>query len=155
MLLEWYIAGPLIGIVFFLFLYLGKSFGISSSFQTTCALVPGLKKKSYFRLNQKDHLWRYAFVIGLLLGGAGMRIYSGDPLIPDWMMHNGQMSSLGWTLLIPGGFLVGFGVRYAGGCTSGHAITGLSFLQWRSLVAVIGFFIGGLLVTHLLINDLI
>ena len=54
-------------------------------------------------------------------------------------------------LLALGGFLIGFGTRYAGGCTSGHAISGLSDLQWPSLVAVIGFFIGGLLMNHLIL----
>jgi len=54
-------------------------------------------------------------------------------------------------LLVVGGFLVGFGARYAGGCTSGHAISGLSNLQWPSLIAVIGFFIGGLLVNHFVV----
>ena len=53
-------------------------------------------------------------------------------------------------VLAVGGFLVGFGTRYAGGCTSGHAISGLSNLQLPSLVAVIGFFIGGLVMTHLI-----
>lgn len=57
----------------------------------------------------------------------------------------------GFILMIGGGFLIGFGTRWAGGCTSGHAITGLSNLQLPSLVAVIGFFIGGLLVTHILL----
>jgi uncharacterized membrane protein YedE/YeeE len=51
-------------------------------------------------------------------------------------------------MLVVGGFLVGFGTRYAGGCTSGHAISGLSDLQLPSLIAVIGFFIGGLLMTY-------
>lgn len=45
---------------------------------------------------------------------------------------------------------MGFGARWAGGCTSGHAISGLSNLQLPSLVAVLGFFAGGLLMTHLL-----
>jgi uncharacterized membrane protein YedE/YeeE len=53
-------------------------------------------------------------------------------------------------LVIVGGFLVGFGARWAGGCTSGHAISGLAALQVPSLLAVVGFFVGGLVVTHLL-----
>jgi uncharacterized membrane protein YedE/YeeE len=52
--------------------------------------------------------------------------------------------------MVIGGFLVGFGTRYAGGCTSGHAISGLSNLQFASLIATIGFFAGGLIATHLL-----
>lgn len=53
-------------------------------------------------------------------------------------------------ILLLGGFLVGFGARYAGGCTSGHAISGLSNLQVPSLIAVVGFFVGGLVMIHLL-----
>ena len=56
----------------------------------------------------------------------------------------------GFLIVVVGGFLVGFGARYAGGCTSGHAIMGISSLQWPSLVAVIAFFGGGLIVTHLI-----
>ena len=53
-------------------------------------------------------------------------------------------------ILLIGGLLVGFGARYAGGCTSGHAISGLSNLQLPSLTAVVGFFIGGLVMIHLI-----
>jgi uncharacterized membrane protein YedE/YeeE len=57
----------------------------------------------------------------------------------------------GAVVILLGGFLVGFGARYANGCTSGHAISGLSNLQLSSLVVVIGFFIGGLVSAHLLL----
>jgi uncharacterized membrane protein YedE/YeeE len=60
----------------------------------------------------------------------------------------GIQNPMTWVLLVLGGLLVGFGTRYAGGCTSGHAISGLSNLQLPSLIAVIGFFVGGLLMTH-------
>ncbi|MFN9800115.1 MAG: YeeE/YedE family protein, partial [Bacteroidota bacterium] len=56
----------------------------------------------------------------------------------------------GFLILAVGGLMVGFGARYAGGCTSGHAISGLSDLQWPSLLAVMGFFLGGLVMTHVL-----
>ncbi len=72
-------------------------------------------------------------------------------LVPSQLFNWQALASWqGWVFMVLGGFLVGFGSRYAGGCTSGHAITGLSNLQWVSLVAVVGFFVGGLLVTHLL-----
>ena len=57
----------------------------------------------------------------------------------------------GFIVIVGGGFLVGFGARWAGGCTSGHAISGLSNFQIPSLIAVIGFFIGGLLMTHIIL----
>jgi len=58
------------------------------------------------------------------------------------------LSLKGFLVLAFGGLMVGFGSRYAGGCTSGHAISGLSDLQIQSLIAVAGFFIGGLLMTY-------
>jgi len=76
----------------------------------------------------------------------------GEALLPPELFATenlGSLKNLG--LLIIAGFLVGFGTRYAGGCTSGHAITGLSNLQIPSLIAVIGFFIGGLLMTHFIL----
>jgi len=54
-------------------------------------------------------------------------------------------------MMVGGGFLVGFGTRYAGGCTSGHAITGLSMLQWPSLVATVCFMVGGLAMANLIL----
>ena len=76
---------------------------------------------------------------------------AGKSLLPAELYGwNSVLSIKGLTILIIGGFLVGFGTRYAGGCTSGHAITGLSSLQMPSLIAVIGFFIGGLIMVHLL-----
>jgi uncharacterized membrane protein YedE/YeeE len=54
-------------------------------------------------------------------------------------------------MIVVGGFLVGFGTRYAGGCTSGHAIMGLSNLQWPSLVATISFMVGGFIMANLIL----
>jgi hypothetical protein len=77
---------------------------------------------------------------------------AGHTLVPPEIYNwDNALSMKGLAILIGGGFLVGFGTRYAGGCTSGHAITGLSNLQIPSLIAVIGFFIGGLLMTHFLL----
>ena len=77
---------------------------------------------------------------------------AGATLVPTEMYNLEAITSLkGLILLIIGGLLVGFGTRYAGGCTSGHAITGLSSLQKPSLIAVIGFFIGGLIMTNFIL----
>lgn len=152
-MLQWYIAGPIIGVVFFGLLVLGKSFGISSSLQTTCAWLPGSKKWDYFKIDQRKSMWRYLFILGLVMAGALTPF-----LLPEMKLSTipiptlfQQSEWLGWSVLAAGGFLVGFGARYAGGCTSGHAITGLSFFQWRSLLAVVGFFIGGLIATHFIL----
>jgi uncharacterized membrane protein YedE/YeeE len=73
-------------------------------------------------------------------------------LLPDAIFSMETLQTpKGFAILLVGGLLIGFGTRYAGGCTSGHAISGLSNLQLPSLVAVIGFFIGGLVMAHFLL----
>ena len=173
---PWYVAGPLIGLVVPALLLLGgRSFGISSSFQDICAAaVPG--RLEYFQYDWEANAWRLAFVIGIAFGGflgvtvlanpdpfvdisattvsdlqeLGLRDFSG--LVPPELVSWTALLTLpGFVTVVVGGFLVGFGARYAGGCTSGHAITGLATFQVVSLFAVLGFFAGGLAATHLIL----
>lgn len=172
---PWYVAGPLIGLtVPILFILGNKPFGISSSLRHICAacLPAGIP---FFKYDWKKEAWNLFFVAGILLGGiiaaqwliapvpvevdpalkadlAQYRITNFQSLVPVDLMNWPALFSLkGFILMVVGGFLVGFGTRYAGGCTSGHAITGLSTLQWPSLVATICFMIGGLISTHFLL----
>lgn len=174
---PWYVAGPLIGLIVPALLLLGaKVFGISSSLRHLCAAtLPG--RVGFFRYDWKGvGLWNLLFVTGLLLGGviAGTLLAAPDPviqissatradlaaigvaddagLVPDELISWDRLGSLGgFVSIVVGGFLLGFGARWAGGCTSGHAISGLASLQLPSLVAVLGFFAGGLLVTFVLL----
>lgn len=169
---PWWVAGPLIGLVVAALLVIGnKPFGVSPNLRHVCAAVsPG--KLDYLRYDWRTGGWNLAFALGMIVGGyvAGQLLASPSPvaIAPD---VQAALSSLGVTdfsglaprdlfswsalltprglvMIVGGGFLVGFGTAYAGGCTSGHGITGLASLEWRSLVAVIGFFAGGLLATH-------
>lgn len=173
---PWYVAGPMMGLfVPFLLLLTGKAFGISSSLKHSCAAVaPGTAE--YFNYDWKAHgLWNLTFVVGILLGGVvavqflggggptgmstatqtdlqslGLTDFSG--LVPPELFRWSSLATgPGFVAIVMGGFLVGFGARYAGGCTSGHGITGMATLQVPSLIAVVGFFIGGLITTHLLL----
>jgi len=174
---PWWIAGPLIGLVVpFVFWYGGKKWGVSSSLQHLCAATfpAGLE---YFRYDWwKKGSWHLAMASGMLVGGfLGGRILS-DPgeVIGISETTRGELAAMGVTdftgmvpgdvfnfemlvtlpgavIILAGGFLVGFGARWANGCTSGHAISGLSNLQLSSLVVVIGFFLGGLISAHLLL----
>ena len=173
---PWYIGGPLIGLVVPLLLYVGnKSFGVSSSFKHLCAAcLPG--NVSFFKYDwKKVGGWNLIFIAGTVIGAflAGYVFQNPEPvqisgktvadlqslgvenlngLVPgDLFNWQNLLTAEGIILMIGGGFLVGFGTRYAGGCTSGHAITGLANLQLSSLIAVIGFFIGGLLSTYFLL----
>lgn len=172
---PWYVCGPLIALIMFILIYLGKTFGMSSNLRTLCAIGGAGKKIKFFDFNWKAQRWNLIVVLGAIIGGFIGHFYLSAPthidLNPDTVntlnsigfKNVGQtllpseiyswdavLSLKGLSILIIGGFLVGFGTRYAGGCTSGHAITGLSSLQLPSLVAVVGFFLGGLIMIHLL-----
>lgn len=172
---PWYVAGPLIGLTVPALLLIGnKSFGISSSLRHICAAcIPGDIK--FFKYDWKKEAWNLFFVAGIFLGGLlaaqllsnpnpvqinatlanelggyGIDNYTG--LVPVQLFNWTNLFTLqGFILTVFGGFLVGFGTRYAGGCTSGHAIMGLSTLQWPSLVATCCFMAGGFLVANLIL----
>lgn len=169
---PWYISGPLIAIIMILLLYFGGSFGVSSNLRSICSIAGAGKKTPFFNYNWKDEIWNLIFILGAVIGGFISSIYLKNPnpininiktindlkalgisfdgnIIPHEIFNWEFLFSLqGFLILILGGFFVGFGSRWAGGCTSGHAINGLSNLQIPSLIAVIGFFIGGLIVTY-------
>lgn len=176
---PWYVAGPLIGLTVPLLLLLGnKSFGISSALRHICAaVIPA--NISFFKYDWKKGAWNLFFVGGITIGGfvatfwlanpeiivvsdatqqslAALGITDFNGLMPADLFSTVHIFSLkGLIFLVFGGFLVGFGTRYAGGCTSGHAIMGLSNLQWPSLVATISFMAGGFACTHLILPYLL
>ncbi|WP_304015398.1 YeeE/YedE family protein [Nonlabens dokdonensis] len=170
---PWYVAGPLIALVMFLLLLVGKQFGMSSNLRTACAAIGAGKATDFFKFDWKAERWNLMVVLGAIIGGFIASNYMSDntvkinPEVAQQLAQDYQIKNAGETYMPPeifatesldnpmiiavlliGGFLVGFGARYAGGCTSGHAISGLSNLQLPSLIAVIGFFIGGLLMIH-------
>ena len=172
---PWYVAGPLIGLTVPLLLILGnRTFGISSSLRHICAAcIPA--NIPFFKYDWKKESWNLFFVAGVLVGGfiafnylsnnapmevnpklaqemAGYGITNYEGLIPKELFNWPALLTLkGFILMIVGGFLVGFGTRYAGGCTSGHSIMGLSNLQWPSLVATCCFMAGGFIMANLIL----
>lgn len=173
---PWYVAGPLLGLFAPLLLLAGnKLFGLSNNLRHTCAaLCPG--NVDYFRYDwRRDGGWNLVFAVGVVVGGVlagvvfanpepiaiadetratlaalGIRDFTG--LMPGDVFAWSSLGTLrGFALVVVGGFLVGFGTAYAGGCTSGHGITGVADLQPASLVALLGFFAGGILGTFLLL----
>ena len=144
---PWWISGILIGLtVPLLYILAGKAFGISTSLQQIGAMcAPNSRFEYLSKHDRKGHLWTLIFVIGIAIGGfVATRFLSAEPvrLLPESFS-----SPSGAIKLLFGGFLIGFGTRYAGGCTSGHSITGIANLNWPSLLATICFFAGGLAVT--------
>ncbi len=171
---PWYTSGIAIALIMVTLLYFGKSFGFSSNLRTMCTIAGAGKRVPFFDFDWRTQRWNLLFLTGSIIGGfiSATLLNSGAPLQLsaatikdlsvlgihfDGQLNPGQLfgvnalSVKNVLLMLTGGMLVGFGSRYAGGCTSGHAISGLSNLQLPSLVAVIGFFIGGLIMTHLLL----
>ena len=173
---PWYFGGAMIAIVLFLLLWTGKTFGMSSNLRTLCSMMGAGKKASFFQFDWKAQGWNLVVSLGVVIGGfiASNFIASsnavaistetvdqlvalgfedaGKSFAPKLLFSNNAFSDPYVLLLLTlGGFLVGFGARYAGGCTSGHAISGLTNFQLPSFIAVIGFFIGGLFVNHFII----
>ncbi len=173
---PWYICGPLITFVMFLLLYEGKNLGVSSNFATLCAIGGAGKFADFFRFDWKAYRWNLFVVLGMIIGG----VIASQFLTPDKSIDlnentvrllerfgfnnagsgylpvelfslEAMLTWKGGIMLAGGGLLIGFGARYAGGCTSGHAISGLSNLQLPSLIAVIGFFAGGLFMVHVIL----
>ena len=172
---PWYIAGPIIGLTVPLLLLLGnRHFGISSSLRHICAAcLPA--NIPFFKYNWRQESWNLFFVTGIIIGGFIAAWYLADPsgveihpkleatlagygitdhsaLLPTQLFSWPSLFTVrGFILIVVGGFLVGFGTRYAGGCTSGHAIMGLSTLQWPSLVATCCFMAGGFIMANLIL----
>lgn len=171
---HWSVSGVAIALVLFLLLYTGKSFGVSSTLRTICTISGAGKSVKFFNFDWKTQRWNLVFIAGAIIGGflantflnnpnqlllssktisdlSQLHIHFDGELLPiELFSWSSLLTGKGFISIVIGGFLVGFGARWAGGCTSGHAISGLSNLQLPSLIAVIGFFIGGLATTHLL-----
>jgi len=172
---SWWFSGTMIAAIMFFLLYFGQSFGFSANLRTICAAAGLGKKTKFFDFNWKAQTWNLVFLVGAIVGGfiaqqflssAGgvvispatindlskLGIAAPTSLQPAEMFSLDAILSIkGFLVLAIGGLMVGFGSRYAGGCTSGHAISGLSDLQVPSLIAVIGFFIGGLIMTFFIL----
>jgi uncharacterized protein len=169
---PWYVAGALIGLIVPALLLLGnKHFGISANLRHACAAcfpadIP------FFKYEWKKEVWNFFFVGGIFIGALLAAHFLSDPapvqinpalakelhdygindhsrLLPSELFSVESLFTLrGFIMLVVGGFLVGFGTRYAGGCTSGHAIMGLSNLQVPSLIATLSFMAGGFIMAN-------
>lgn len=172
---PWYVAGPLIGLTVPALLLLGnKHFGISANLRHVCAAcLPA--KIPFFQYNWRKEIWNFFFVGGIFVGAiiatlllaspepvavhpnlanelAGYGITNYDNLLPGQLFNIESLLTLrGFIIMVVGGFLVGFGTRYAGGCTSGHTIMGISNLQWPSVVATVCFMAGGFFMANVVL----
>ena len=172
---PWYVAGPLIGLTIPILLIMGnRTFGISSSLRHVCAAcMPA--NISFFKYEWKKEAWNLLFVAGIVIGGLITTFLLSDPeavhvnpklaeelagygvtdyrnMVPGEVFNwPALLTARGFILMIVGGFLVGFGTRYAGGCTSGHAIMGISSMQMPSVIATCCFMAGGFVMANLIL----
>ncbi|MBL7900834.1 MAG: YeeE/YedE family protein [Bacteroidia bacterium] len=174
---PWYVVGPIMGLTVPLLLLIGnKHFGISSSLRHVCAIVLPANLK-FFNYNWRREVWNLIFVLGVILGAviATQFMNNGQPVAVGATTH-AQLAGYGITdneyaqllpasifgisqiftwkgvfFLMIGGFMVGFGTRYAGGCTTGHSITGMANLQLPSFIATLCFMAGGFITTVVVI----
>lgn len=175
---PWYLAGPLIGLIIILLQWIdNKPLAASSSYRHICAatLPSGIKFLNY---NWKGEYWNLFFVAGIIAGGmvtgaihhthqvtitnetirqlqaAGLTDTSG--FAPAQLFSLAAVQTIaGFLTIVLGGFLIGFGSRYAGGCVSGHSMTGISDLQWTSMLATACIFFGGIFTSYILLPFLI
>lgn len=175
---PWYVGGAMIAFTLFILLFFGKEFGISANLRIMCAADGAGDIASFFRFDWKSQSWNLMVALGAVFGGyfaasalnpdmtsnismetvetlRGLGLnyeYGKVPFVlPEAYSWEGFFTLRGAVIVLFAGFFVGFGARYAGGCTSGHAISGIANLQWPSLVAVVGFFIGGLIMIHFIL----
>ena len=182
---HWSVSGAMLAFIMLLLLWFGGEFGVSSNLRTVCAIGGAGKNYDFFNFDWRKQVWNLVFIFGAVIGGyiaislfaspepvkiaestqvhlatlgihTPINIAEGSGYVPQEIFGaENAFSILNLSVLIVGGFLVGFGARWAGGCTSGHAISGLSNLQIPSLIAVIGFFIGGLLMAWVILPQLL
>ena len=174
---PWWFSGLMITFIMYLLLFFGKSFGMSSNLRTMCSIGGG-RLVDFFKFDWKAQIWNLVVALGAMLGGfIFIHFMDNNPTVnisdqtikslseininvvkgnvshfPKELFNWEALFTLkGFLFVIGSGLLVGFGTRYAGGCTSGHAISGLSNLQIPSLIAVIGFFVGGLIMVNFIL----
>lgn len=160
----------------YLMFFFGKKFGVSSNLETVCAIGGAGRWVDFFKFDWRKNTWNLVFVLGLIIGGfisdawltpdstvainpktvqdlaeIGIQNAGSDYLPDEIFSIEAMLTPKGFAILLIAGLLVGFGSRYAGGCTSGHGIVGLSSLSMESFIAVGGFFIGGLIMTWLIL----
>jgi uncharacterized membrane protein YedE/YeeE len=176
---PWYVSGPLIFVTMAMLVLLGRRFGVSSNLESLCTIAGAGRVAQHFRVRWRDNAWNLAFIAGAMVGGLLTHLLgAADRVVPisaatvatlaSWgLPHDAGFaptsllgvaaltSPVAWGLLGGGGFLVGFGTRWASGCTSGHGVSGLADLQRGSLIATVSFFASGVVVTNFILPRLL
>ena len=156
-----YVVGAGIGVLSWLTFYFSdKPIGASSFYAQVAGFIGKLFAKrrteslAYFKDKPPRVGWEFVFVLSIIAGGALAAITGGEFvsqwLPPMWIDRFGDSLALRAAVAFAGGCLMAFGARLAGGCTSGHGISGTMQLSVASWIAVICFFLGGIPVAMML-----
>ena len=150
-----YVAGIGIGILSWLaFLFSDKTIGCSTPFARTSGMIERLFRgdkvleRPYFKEFSPVIGWDWMLIVGVLIGAFISVLLSGSfdlKWVPDlWQQTFGNTPVIRMIVALVGGILMGIGSRWAGGCTSGHGISGTLQLAISSWISVLGFFVGGI-----------
>lgn len=149
-LFPWYVVGPMLGLIVPLLLLVGnKMFRITTTFQHFCAALLPTKNIPFLQYDWKPQLWNFSFVLGFILATPIFHLLFPAHVLT--FLPESFYSLEGVLLLFGGGILIGFGARYAGGCTAGTAITGLATFQFVTAYGVLSFF-GSAIITSFILG---
>ena len=160
---EWspYIVGILIGLLNLVSLLISKkAIGTSTSFMKLGGMIygvfdkEGFENNEYYRMKKLGLDWGIMLITGIVIGSLISASLSGDfnlTALPNmWKSQISTSIPIRFFISLIGGMFLGLGARWAGGCTSGHGISGTSMLSVTSWVATISFFIGGIISAFLI-----
>ncbi|NLE39585.1 MAG: YeeE/YedE family protein [Pirellulaceae bacterium] len=150
-----YAVGIGIGVLSWIaFVLSNKPIGCSTAFARSAGMVERLccgrkvAEKPYYQQFKPQIDWEWMLVLGVLIGAVASSLLAGQfewVWVPTkWLAYIGNDAAMRWLVALAGGFCAGFGARWAGGCTSGHGISGTLQLAVSSWIAAAGFFIGGI-----------
>lgn len=150
-----YVCGAGIGVLSWLtFLLSDKALGTSTTYAKAAGMIERLFRgdrvlqREFFQKIGLDIDWQWLLVLGILIGAFISSMASGaasvDWVPEPWLTAFGAAVTPRIVIAFIGGVLLGLGARWAGGCTSGHGISGTMQMSLASWVAAVCFFVGGI-----------
>ncbi len=159
---DWspYVGGIIVGLLSWFAFLTVKPLGASTTFVRTAGMIEKLfapehvNNLPYFIAKVPKIDWQWMLVLGVLIGSYVSaklsRRYQLRFIPPMWEEHFGPSRAKRWAVAFLGGIILMFGARMAGGCPTGHGVSGGLQLAVSGWVAVIFFFLGGIITVRIL-----